>query len=271
MSRSVVLTGASSGIGEELAIQLARRGDRLALLARRGELLEQVAERARVAATSAGHRDLAISIYPVDVTDRDAMRAIIAEVEQGEGLDLLILNAGRGDGSYVESFDDEAAAMVLDVNVTSTVYALGAALPRMIERRSGHVVGVSSIAGYRGLPGASAYSASKAALTTLLESLRLDLRRHGVRVTVVTPGFVRSPMTAKNRFPMPFMVEVQDAAAKILRGIDRKKREVRFPWPLITAVRLLRAMPDWLFDAICTRIQRPPPRDQATGGGEPSR
>ena len=257
----MVLTGASSGIGAELAIQLARRGDRLALLARRAELLEQVAERARAAAAAAGHQGTAIRVYAVDVTNRDAMRAIIADVEQAEGLDLLILNAGRGDASYVEDFDDEAAAAVFDVNVTSTVYALGAALPRMIERQHGHIVGVSSIASYRGLSGASAYSASKAALSTLLESLRVDLRRHRVHVTVVSPGFVRTPMTAKNRFPMPFMVEVDAAAAKILHGIDRRKREIRFPWPLISLVRLLRAMPDWMYDVICTRLHRPPPNN----------
>lgn len=257
MSRSVVLTGASSGIGEALAVQLARRGDRLALLARRRAELERVRQRALDAAEAAGQADPVVSAHPVDVTDRTAVHGILAEIERTAGVDLLVLNAGISENTEVSGFDDRLAARTLEVNLTSTVYALGAVLPGMVERRRGHVVGVSSIAGYRGLPGAAAYCASKAGFSTLLESLRIDLRRHGIAVTTVSPGFVRTPMTDKNRHPMPFLMEVDRAAEVIARGIDRRAREIRFPWQLTAMVRLLRALPDWLYEALATRVQRP--------------
>lgn len=255
--RSVVLTGASSGLGEELAIQLAARGDRLALLARRRSELERVADRARASAASAGHT-AEVSVFAVDVTEREAVRRILTEIESANnGIDLLILNAGISENLYPERFDDRVAARIFEVNATSAFWAIGAVLPGMVRRARGHIVGVSSIAGYRGLPGASAYSASKAALSTMLESLRVDLFDKGVHVTTVSPGFIRTPLTAKNRHPMPWLVEPDRAAALILRGVDRHRREVRFPWPLTTLMRLLRVMPDWLYDTVARHIDRP--------------
>ena len=255
MNRTAVLTGASSGIGEALAVRLAPTVDHLALLARRSAELDRVAQRCREANGSGA---ATVATHAVDVTDRQAVHAILGEVEQRTGsIDLLVLNAGISENTEVTAFDDRLAARTLEVNLTSAVYALGATLPGMVKRGRGQVVGVSSIAGYRGMPGAAAYSASKAGFSTLLESLRNDLRRHGVHVTTVSPGFVKTAMTAKNRHPMPFLMDVDRAAELIARGIERRAREVRFPWQLVSLVRLLRAMPDWLFDAVSSRVQRP--------------
>lgn len=263
--RNVLLTGASTGIGAALAIELARRGDRLALVARRAGMLEETAERAREAAAAAGVDAPWVRCFPADVTDAQRIRDVVAEVEGHVGpVDLLVLNAGIGQTERVENYEPGLAARILEVNLVSAVWAIGAVMPGMIARRSGHIVGISSIAAYRGLPGASSYCASKAGLSTLLESLRLDLHRHAVAVTTVSPGFVRTPMTAKNRHPMPFMVEPEAAAQRIARGIDRRKREVRFPWPLVLAMRVLRAMPDRLYDLLLRRVDRPSSRKPLT-------
>jgi short-subunit dehydrogenase len=124
----------------------------------------------------------------------------------------------------------------------------------MRERRSGHIVGVSSMASYRGMPASWVYSASKAGFSTMLEALRVDLKPWGIDVTTITPGFIRTPLTDRNRFPMPFLMEAGPAARIMARGIDRRAREVRFPWRLATIVRMLRAMPDALFDLIASRF-----------------
>lgn len=247
-----MITGASSGIGAELAVQLGAQGARLSLFARRGAELARVAERAH----AKGAAD--VRTRALDVADREATHAFLAEVEAAwDGIDLLVLNAGIGDNTYVEAFDDRLAARTIAVNSVAPMYAIGAVLPGMLRRRTGHIAGISSIASYRGLPGAAVYCASKACLSVLLEGLRIDLRRHGIHVTTVSPGFVRSAMTAKNRHPMPFLMDVEPAARRILRGIARRRREVRFPWPLALTVWLVRAMPDVLYDALASRVRRP--------------
>ncbi|GIW70862.1 MAG: short-chain dehydrogenase/reductase [Planctomycetota bacterium] len=248
-----LLTGASSGIGRGLALALARRGDRLALLARRAEALREVAAQAR-AQHPQGEEPL---VLPADVCDRAAVRAAVAQaLERLGGLELVILNAGVGDPLRVERFDDERAARVIEINLIGNLYVLGAALPPMLERRTGHLVGISSLAGWRGLPGSGSYSASKAGFSVLLESLRVDLRRYGIAVTTVEPGFVRTPLTERNRHPMPFLMELEPAVARIVRGIERRRRYVRFPWPLVLATHLVRALPGWLYDALAARLPR---------------
>ncbi|RME76037.1 MAG: SDR family NAD(P)-dependent oxidoreductase, partial [Planctomycetota bacterium] len=143
---------------------------------------------------------------------------------------------------------------ILDINLTANLYLIGAVLPGMLERRRGHIVGVSSLAGYRGLPGSWVYSASKAGLSTLLEGLRIDLRPHGVDVTTISPGFIKTAITARNRFPMPFLMDLEPAVRIMCRGIERRAREVRMPWQLALLMRLLRAIPDPLYDWIASRM-----------------
>jgi len=266
----VLVTGASSGLGAELGRQLAARGDRVALLARRRERLEEVADAAVAAARAAGVADpFRPLVLAVDVLETQAFcEAIGTASEQlgGEGLDCAILNAGIHGQQPGESFSAAAAARAIDVNLTANIHAIGALLPPMLARGRGHLVGVSSIAGYRGLPGGAPYSASKAGFTTLLEGLRIDLKPHGIAVTVVSPGFVRSELTDKNHFPMPFLLETDDAVRRMLRGIDRRRREVRFPWPLVLAARLLRALPDPLYDLVGARLSRVRRRREGRAG-----
>ncbi len=263
--RRTLITGASSGLGAGLAQALARRGDRLVLFARRADRLEAVAQRAQ-----ANHpHKLRPLVFPLDVTDTEAVERAVREAQaQLGGIDLLILNAGIGDAQRVERFDFEDAhrlARMLEVNLVSTLYLLGAVLPGMRARRRGHIVGVSSLAAYRGLPGSWVYSASKAGLSTLLEGLRIDLRPYGIAVTTISPGFVRTAITERNRFPMPFLMDLEPAVRIMCRGIERRAREVRFPWQLALAVRLLRAMPDPFYDWIARRFLGPADKAPASG------
>lgn len=244
MSRITFLTGASSGLGAALAPLLAADGDTVILAARRAEPIEALANRIR----ADGGRALAV---PLDVTDREAVRAAVRRVEQEIGpIDTMIANAGVADLTPIDRFDAAKVERIFRTNVFGAVYCYEAVLPGMIERRSGHLVGVSSLAGYRGLPGTGAYAASKAALTVLLESLRIEARAHGIAVTTICPGFVKTPMTAKNRHPMPFLMELEDAARHLHRAIRRKATEYAFPWPLASLVKGGRFVPNGLYDRL---------------------
>lgn len=258
--RSYLITGASSGLGAELAKQLCERGDRLALVARREDRLAEVGEAAARAARARGIADPFPPLLLVaDVSDKEALRAAIdrAFEELPGGVDVLVLNAGIGQEQPPHRFDPEVSARIVDVNLTANVRAVGYALPRMMKRGSGHIVGVSSLAAYRGLPRSSPYCASKAGFSTFLESLRLELPAYGIDVTTISPGFVKTELTAKNK-SMPFLMEADDAVRRMIRGMDRRKREVRFPFPLALLVRLGRAMPDCLFDLATRRRTRHP-------------
>lgn len=248
--RTALVTGASSGIGRELSRQLAARGVEVVLLARRGDLLEALA--AEIAA--AGGRARAI---PGDVSRPEELVALIqrADDEVG-GLDLVVANAGVGTSRWAGKMRWEDCKPTIDVNVSGAVATLTAVLPRMAERKRGHLVGISSLAGSRGLPKSAIYSASKAFLSVFLESMRIDLRGTGVLVTDVRPGFVRTPLTHANQFKMPMMVEVADAVAQMIRGIEREETVISFPWPLAAAVRVGRVLPDAVYDRLLTRVQK---------------
>lgn len=249
--KNIVLTGASSGLGAELAKQLTARGDRLVLMARRVPRLEAVRDEAVAAAKARGATDPFVPlIESVDVSDTATFMAALDRAWDAlpGGIDVLLLNAGIGGKFHGKRLDGPRAARVIDVNLTANIHAIARVVPRMVERRQGHVVCVSSLAGYRGMPGGGPYSASKAGLTALCESLRTDLQPFGVAVTVVCPGFVKSEITDSNKFPMPFLLETDDAVRRMIHGIDRRKREVRFPWPLVLMTRLLRALPDPIYD-----------------------
>lgn len=245
-ARSVALvTGASSGIGRVLAGRLAEDGFDLCLGARRGEHLARAAEEIRVT----GAR-----VVPVvcDVSDRDAVVSMVDRCRAELGpVDLLIANAGVG-GSRHRLPDAADVERVLSVNFMGAVHAVEAVLPDMLERGSGHLVCVSSLAGYQGLPTAGAYSASKAALTTWFESLRVDLRHAGVSVTVLAPGWVRTAMTEGR--VRPFMLELDPAVDRMMRAIRARRPHLAFPAAPATAVRLARLLPRGLYDRIARRV-----------------
>lgn len=237
-----VLTGASSGLGAALAPLLARDGGPVVLAARRLEKLESVAAAVRAAGGEADP-------VALDVGDRDAVRAAFADILERHGrVDRLICNAGRSGMLHADSFDAGVLEATFATNLFGVGYCVEQVLPGMLARRSGHIVGVSSLAGLRGLPGSGAYNASKAALTNLLEGLRIECRPLGIAVTTIHPGFVKTPMTATNTFPMPFLMEVEDAAEAMYRGIRRRSAEVSFPWQLVSVVKAARWVPNGLYD-----------------------
>jgi NAD(P)-dependent dehydrogenase (short-subunit alcohol dehydrogenase family) len=228
------VTGASSGIGRELVRELAHRGWLVGATARRAELLDALA------AGSPG-RVLAV---PADVTDRAAMLDAAAGVREALGpIDLAILNAAYWQRFSVAAWDTDVLRRHFDTNVMGMVHGVEAVLADMRRRRSGTIVGTASVAGYRGLPDSEGYGASKAAEIHLLESLRLDLRPAGIRVITVCPGFVRTDLTARNTFPMPWMVDPDDAARRILDGVARGKPEIVFPLPMMLAAKAVRVLP----------------------------
>lgn len=239
------ITGASSGIGRALALRLAGNGNAVALAARRVDLLEDLAAEI----DAAGGRALALSC---DVADQGSVEAAVARCVETLGpVDCLVVNAGVGGPTPGMDFVTRHVEKILAVNLLGAVYTIGAVLPSMVERGAGHIVGVSSVAGYRGLPGVGAYNASKAGFSTLLESLRMDLRPRGIAVTTVCPGFVRTPMTDKNRFKMPFLVEVDDAAGIIHRAMEKRRAFCVFPRPMGVAMSVIRHMPRPIFEWIC--------------------
>jgi len=237
----VLVTGASSGIGRALAVELGRRGARLALLARREEELLKAAEEVE----RAGGRALALA---ADVRDAEAVRAAVERVRGLWGrVDVLVANAGMSSVSGATDLRAAEAGDVITVNVIGVVNSVAAVLPVMLERKSGHLVAISSLAAYRGMPKSGAYSASKAAVSTFFESLRVDLRRSGIDVTVIHPGFIRTPLTAQRK-KLPFLLEVDDAACRIIRAVERRARTYAFPWQLAAVVRVIKHLPGRLYD-----------------------
>lgn len=244
--RTALVTGASSGIGAALAKQLAAQGIAVALVARRREALQEVAE----AIAQAGGQ---ASIHAADVADPQAAVAAVRAADDAlGGLDLVVANAGVGKDRWSGKLTWEDCAQVIGVNVAGATATLVAVLPRMVERKRGHLVGISSIAGIRGLPKLAAYCGSKAYLSTFLESLRIDLRGVGIAVTDVRPGYVRTPMTQSNR-SMPFAVSAEDAAQRIWRTIRARRSVLTFPLPMAAGARTMAALPNVLFDRMMKR------------------
>ena len=238
------ITGASTGIGLELALLLAKAGVRVAISARSPEKLHQAASL---------HANLVA--VPVDVTDAAAVVAAYADIVRQLGpIDLAILNAGVWDPMGGSDYAAARAARSMAVNYGGICNALEPLLPPMIARGAGHVALVASVAGYRGLPKAAAYAPSKAAVISLAEVLRPDLERHGVSVSLVNPGFVETPMTAVNTFPMPYIIKADAAAGHIMRGLEQRRFEIAFPWQLVTGMKALRILPYRLFFPIARKM-----------------
>ena len=241
----VFLTGASSGIGEALAIEISKSGAVLGLLARREELLKQLAEKCGAAGGTARY-------FACDVTDAAAVQKAADDLRAEFGrIDILIANAGiGGNNKETRALEPEFVKQVIDINLMGAVNSVYAVLPQMLERGAGQLVAISSLAGFRGLPKSAAYSASKGAMTNLFESIRLDVQHEGVAVTIIQPGFIRTPLTSGRKNKLPFLMELEDAVPLFLKAIERRKKFAAFPWQLATFVRLGRFFPAWLYDKI---------------------
>ncbi len=243
--RSYWLVGASSGIGAALAHELVRRGARVAISARDAHALHEVA---------GGE----MTVVPVDATDGEAVDTAAAEVRSALGdLDVVVWCAGYWKQFDAARWDAEIFARHVEVNLLGLNNVLAAVVPPMASAGHGHLVGIASVAGYRGLAGAEAYGATKAAQINLLEGLRAALARHGVRVTTVAPGFVRTPMTETNDFPMPFIIDAEEAAVAIADGLERGRTEIVFPFRMALTMKVARVLPVRVWSAITTRLGNP--------------
>lgn len=246
------ITGASSGIGQALARRLAAAGATVAVSARSADKLEEEAG-----------RHSSIRAYPVDVTDAAAVADTFARIEAELGpVDLAVLNAGIWHPMTASTYNLDKAKASMAVNYEGVVNALAPAMRAMIARRSGHIALVASVAGYRGLYKGAAYAPTKAALNSLAESLYADLKLKGVSISVINPGFVATPMTKINTFPMPFIIDAEAAAAAMERGLRRGGFETVFPLPMAVLMKTLRVLPHRLYFRLIGRIsaREPPPK-----------
>ncbi len=239
-----LVTGASSGIGWELAKQLAGEGAAVGVVARRVEPLNELVSQI----TAAKGRALAV---PADVGQREQIEAAFARVRAELGpIDLVVANAGVGRPTLLDPVNMGDVEDTFRINLMGVIYTLSAALPEMLARKSGHLVAVSSLASYRGLPAESAYCASKAAVNIYMDGLRMHLRGTGVRTTTICPGFIKTPMTATNKFHMPQLMETDYAARKMIRAIRTGKKVYNFPRGLHLLIKLSR----WLPDSVMIRV-----------------
>ncbi len=245
----VIVTGASSGIGRALALQLGARGYRVGLIARRRDEIEAAAGTIVAAGGTAASA-------AADVGDRIALRAAIAAIETRLGpADVMVANAGFGAPTRLDPLNTQEVEQTIRVNLLGVIYSIEAVLPRMIARRSGHLLAVSSLGAFKGLPGESAYCASKAAVNAYMEGLRIALRAKGVVVTTVCPGFVATPMTPMDS-AMPFLMSADEAGRRIARLIDRRRGGMaRFPWRMSLLMSVIARLPD----AIVGRLVRTEP------------
>jgi len=250
----VFITGASSGIGEALARYYARSAKVIGLAARRKAQLDSLA----------GSLKVECATYSLDVSDAEAcVRAAGDFVQRFGAPDLVIANAGVSVGTRGDDPTDMAKLRrVLDVNVVGLAATLAAFAPSMRAARNGTLCGIASVAGFRGLPGAGAYSSSKAAAISWLEALRVELRGSGVAVVTICPGYIDTPMTQVNRYRMPFLLPADEAARRIARAIEAKRRFAVIPWQMAIVGRIMRLLPGAVYDRLTARAPRKP-RDLA--------
>jgi len=250
--KSLVITGASSGLGLALSRHYLERGAILGACARRGEALQALA------AEFPGR----VYCYPLDVRDAPALRQAAQDFIARAGVpDVVVANAGVSIGTLTEHAEDIADfQQVMDINVLGMVKTFQPFVEAMRARQRGTLVGIASVAGFRGLPGAGAYSASKAAAISYLESLRVELRGSGVQVVTICPGYIRTPMTAVNPYTMPFLLEAEDAARRMARAIERQTSMSVIPWQMGLVGRVLRLLPNRLYDVLFAQAPRKPRR-----------
>lgn len=244
-----LITGASSGLGAALALDYAASGIMLSLQGRDAGRLSQIAK-------TCAARGADVHSALIDVTDREGMASWIAACDARAPLDLVIANAGisAGTGDYTETEDQ--SRRIFDVNLNGVLNTVHPALLPMIERKRGQIAIMSSLAGFRGFAGAPAYCASKAAVRVYGEAMRPDLAQHGVKINVICPGFVKTPMTDVNKFHMPFLMSAERAAKIIRKGLEADKPRIAFPWQMVALVRVFSALPGWIIDRVAAALPK---------------
>tara|TARA_B100001996_G_scaffold1974_1_gene1803 strand:+ start:1302 stop:2054 length:753 start_codon:yes stop_codon:yes gene_type:complete len=236
--KTIWITGASSGIGRELALKFAREGWQVAASARRENLLNEISE-----------LNKNIFSFPLDVTDSEKCKEVFNQIkEKFNQIDISIFCTGIHDPKSERKLNLESFRKIMNVNFFGTINSINAVYQYYKEKKSGHISIVSSVAGYRGLPAGGAYCASKSALTNYAESLYFDMKRHNVRVSVVSPGFIKTPMTDLNDFPMPMIQSAEYAANEMFKGLTNSNSfEIHFPKKFTFIMKILKVMPNWLY------------------------
>ena len=250
----VFITGASSGIGAALAGYYAQRGFVLGLAARRRELLLSLA----ADLSAAGAAD--VLCYPLDVADEKALCTAAEDfISRAGAPDIVIANAGVSSGTLTECHEDLAAIRrILEINVFGMAATFSPFISAMKQRGSGRLVGIASVAGIRGLPSAEAYCASKAAAISYLESLRVEMRKSSIKVVTIAPGYIETPMTAINPYPMPFILTADEAARRFAHAIERGTSYAVIPWQMGCVAKILRLLPNWLYDWLFAKAPHKP-------------
>ncbi len=239
-----LVTGASSGMGKAVCLKLAKEGCRVGLLARRAELLKELEQKIN----DQGGKAIAL---PTDVLKEDQVQGAVQTLLASWGqIDIAVANAGVGRFHRVAKLTTENIHSIMDLNFYGAWHIFEAVLPGMLNRGEGHLVGISSIASFRGLPKSGPYSASKAALTKLMESARVELKPKGICCTVIHPGYVHTPLADQNRMPMPFILEADQAAVKIVKFIKQGRSEAVFPWQMALVMPLYRLLPNKIYDRL---------------------
>ncbi len=232
---------------------LAGKGCKVGLIARRRELLEQLGKEIEQAGGQC-------ALAAADVADRQATLAAFAQLREKLGpVDLMVANAGVGRPTTLDPINVAEIEQMFRVNVFGMIYSIEAVLPEMLRRKSGHIAAVSSLGGYKGLPGESGYCSTKAAVNCYVEGLRIHLRDKGIAVTTICPGFVKTPMTDVNEFKMPFLMSAEKAARKIVRALERKKKVYNFPLGTTLLVKMSRWLPDWMVARSMGEYNEKPP------------
>ncbi|WP_409525824.1 SDR family NAD(P)-dependent oxidoreductase [Nitrincola sp. MINF-07-Sa-05] len=246
----VWITGGGTGIGRSTALSLSESGARVIISGRTENALKAVADE-----SVAQHHSGSVIPLVLDMTDQVAVGQAVELIEAEYGkLDLALLCAGNHQSMPVDRFSATTCRELMEVNYFGVMNALDALLPRMLARDSGVLGVVASVAGYRGLPTAAAYGGSKAALINACEALATELRGTGVHLSLINPGFVRTPLTDKNSFPMPFLIEADDAASAILKGLQRKRFEIAFPWTFVLQLKIMRLLPYFIYLPLIRKV-----------------
>lgn len=245
-----MLTGASSGIGNQLAKDLAKEGAKLALVSRRADLLESLVGEI--------NQNSSVKFYKCDVTIKAEVEQTILQIKKDFGkIDIAFLNSGVAYRSSVLDYNSKDAETTFNTNVLGAVYCIEQILPELIKEKRGAIIGVSSLGDGKGFPKSGFYSASKAAFTILLESLRIELKKYNVKVVTVKPGFVKTAMTDKNEFEMPFLMNVERASWIIINGLKKDKRIIEFPFGTTLGAKILRMMPTKWFEYLASKDPKP--------------
>ena len=238
MTKNVWITGASSGIGKALAIKFATEGWKVAASARRENLLQEL-----------NRKNSNIHPFPLDVTNLENIKVLFENILRKIGdIDLCIFSTGIYDPKIEKEINQKQIRNVIEVNFFGTVNCIKTVEKYFKEKKTGHISVISSVSGYRGLPGSTGYGASKAALSNLTESLYFDFKRYNVRISLISPGFIKTPMSDKNKFRMPFIKSAEFAADKIYKGLVKSKTfEIAFPKELIIILKIFRVLPYWIY------------------------